>query len=78
MSAMLIDNVMISKILCGYTESRILIDDISNHMVSLVTLKNFNHTRREGPKIFSRDTRKNNIVKLKVNLKCKDWNLELN
>ena len=44
MSATLIDNVMISKKLCGYTESRILIDDISDHMVSLVTLKNFNHT----------------------------------
>ena len=40
-SATLIDNVMISKRLCSQTESHILIEDISDYMVSLVTLGDF-------------------------------------
>ena len=76
-SATLIDNVMISKRLCGQTESHILIEDISDHMVSLVTLRGFKHTLKEGMKVFSRDTRKNNIEKLKMDLQCKNWDLEL-
>ena len=76
-SATLIDNVMISKKLCGQTESRILIEDISDHMVSLVTLRDFKHTHKEGIKVFSRDTRKNYIEKLKTDLQNKNWDLEL-
>ena len=76
-SATLIDNVMISEKLCGQTESRILIEDISDHMVSLVTLRGFKHMCKEGIKVFSRDIRKNNIEKLKSNLQCKNWTVEL-
>ena len=52
-SAMLIDNIMISKKLCGQTESHILVNNISDHMISVVVLKNFRQKRREGLKIFS-------------------------
>ena len=76
-STTLIDNVMISERLCGQTKSRILKEDISNHMVSLVTLRGFKHMHKEGIKVFSRDTRKNNIEKLKMNLQCKNWDVEL-
>ena len=76
-SATLIDNVMISKRLCGQTESKIVIENISDHMLSLVMIKGFKHTHREGIKVFSRDTRKNNIDKLKTALQSKKWDLEL-
>ena len=77
-SATLIDNVMISKKLCGQTESRILIENISDHMVSLVTVRDFKQSHKEGKKVLSRDTRKNNIDKLKKDLQSKNWDLELN
>ena len=55
-SATLIDNILISKKVCEQTESRILVEDISDHMVSLCTIRDFKHTCREGLKIVSRDT----------------------
>ena len=76
-SATLIDNIMISRKLCGKTLSRILIDNISDHMTSLLVLQNFKQKKREGLKIFSRDIRKNNIEKLKSNLGDIDWYNEL-
>ena len=46
-------------------------------MVSLVTLRDFKHKCKEGIKVFSRDTHKNNIEKLKTDLRSKNWDLEL-
>ena len=43
-NATLIDNVMISKKLSGQSESRILIENISDHMLSLVLIRNFRHS----------------------------------
>ena len=77
-STTLIDNVMISKKLSRQSESRILIENISDQMLSLVMVRNFRHMYREGMKIFSRDTHKNNLDKLRVALQCKNWDLELN
>ena len=65
-SATLIDNVMISKKLGRQTESRILIENISDHLPSLVLI------RKEGMKIYSRDTCKNNLDKLRGALQCKN------
>ena len=63
-SATLIDNVIVSKKLSMHTESRIVIDNISDHLPSLVSISNFTHSRKERVKIYSRDTRKNNLAKL--------------
>ena len=70
-SATLIDNVMISKKLSGQTESRILVENISDHLPSLVSIKNFRYMHNEEMKIYSRDTRKNNLDKLRGALQGK-------
>ena len=77
-SATLIDNVMISKKLSGQTENRILVENISDHLPSLVSIKNFRYTYKEGIKVYSRDTHKNNLDKLRGALQGKNWDLELN
>ena len=77
-SATLIDNVIISRKLSGQTESRILVENISDHLPSLVSIKNFRYTHKEGMKVYSRDTRKNNLHKLRGALQGKNWDLELN
>ena len=77
-SATLIDNVMISKKLSGNTERRILVENISDHLPSLVSIKKIRYTHKEGMKIYSRDTHKNNLDKLKGALQSKNWDLELN
>ena len=69
---------MISKKLSGQTESRILVENISDHLPSLVSIKNFRYTYKEGMKVYSRDTRKNNLDKLRGALQGKNWDFELN
>ena len=47
-------------------------------MPSLVSIGNFRLTHKKKLKIYSRDTRKNNLDKLRGALQCKNWDLELN
>ena len=77
-SATLIDNVMISKKLSRQTERRILVENISDHLPSLVSIKNFRYTHKEGMKVYSRDTCKNNLDKLRGALQGTNWDFELN
>ena len=77
-SATLIDNVMISKKLSSMTESRILVENISDHLPSLVSIKNYRYTYKEEMKVYSRDTRKNNLDQLRGALQRKNWDVELN
>ena len=77
-SATLIDNVMISKKLSSRTKSRILVENISDHLPSLVSIKNYRYTYKEGMKVYSRDTCKNNLDQLRGALQRKNWDLELN
>ena len=76
-SATLIDNVIVSKKLSVHTESRIVIENISDHLLSLVSINNFTHSRKERVKIYSRDTRKNNLAKLSEALGNINWDVEL-
>ena len=77
-SATLIDNLMISKKISSRTESRILVENISDHLPSLVSIKNYRYTYKEGMKVYSRDTHKNNLDQLRGALQRKNWDLELN
>ena len=76
-SATLIDNVIVSKKLSTHIESRILIENISDHLPSLVSLGNFHHSQKEGVKIYSRDTRKQNLEKLREALENINWDAQL-
>ena len=71
-SAILIDNVMISKKLSRQTKSRILVENISDHLPSLVSIKNFGYMHKEGTKIYSRNICKNNLDKLRGALQGKN------
>ena len=63
-SATLIDNVIVSKKLSSYIESRILIENISDHLLSLVSLGNYHLSQNKGIKIYSRDTHKKKLRKI--------------
>ena len=76
-SATLIDNVIVSKKLSTHTESRIMIENISDHLPSLVSISNFDHIQKERVKIYSRDTRKQNLTKLREALENINWDIEL-
>ena len=76
-SATLIDNVIVSKKLSRHTESRIMIENISDHLPSLVSISNFTHSQKERVKIYSRDTCKHNLTKLWEALGNTDWDVKL-
>ena len=76
-STTLIDNIMISTKYCGHTNSSILVDNISDHMISMTKIRKFNHRKKDGVKISSRDTRKRNLDHLKKALGEVNWDSEL-
>ena len=76
-SATLIDNVIVSKKLSTHIESRILIENISNHLPSLVSLGNYHHSQNKGVKIYSRDTHKKSLEKLREALENINWDSQL-
>ena len=73
-SATLIDNVFISKILQQSFDSMILIEEISDHLPSLVLMKQ-TKLRNKDPLCFkSRTLTADKIKCIKDELKKKDWN----
>ena len=60
-SATLIDNVIVSKKLSRHTESRIVIENISDHLLSLVSISNFTHSQKERVKSIA-ETHANTIL----------------
>ena len=76
-SATLIDNILLSKKLQPVFESLIIIDDLSDHLPCLVTLRNFQQIDNKN---FTMKRIINNkaIDKIKVDLSHVDWNHLLN
>ena len=76
-SATLIDNILLSKKLQPEFESLIIIDDISDHLPCLVTLRNFQQIDNKN---FTMKQIINNkaIDKIKADLSHVDWNHLLN
>ena len=54
-TATLIDNILVSQKFCGKFESSILIDDISDHLPMVLTLKGLYTNKKDMVKINSRD-----------------------
>ena len=77
-SATLIDNVFISKKLQHNFASSILIDDISDHFPSLITLKDQNVCKKEPLKITKREINDSKITELKNTLNSVNWEERLN
>ena len=54
-SATLIDNILVSQKYCGRFESNILIDDISDHLPTVLVLKDMYTNKKDKVQIKSRD-----------------------
>ena len=72
-SATLIDNILLSKILQPEHESLIIIDDLSDHLPCLVSLKNFQHVKTNNS-VMKRIINSSAINKIKEDLIKVDWN----
>ena len=51
----------------------VLVDDISDHLPSITTVKNLKVSKREPITITSRDTRQKNVTALKASLAAINW-----
>ena len=72
-TATLIDNILLSTKLQCQMESHIIIDDISDHLPCLVTLKNQMKCIKEGRTITSRNLNDKTITKINEEMKNIDW-----
>ena len=68
-SAILIDNIMVSQSLCGRYASGILVDDISDHMLTICVIRSLKGAGKDPIQIKSRDT----MAALKRHLQAYDW-----
>ena len=55
------------------SHSNIILDDISDHLPSVISLNNMNFSQCEKVKICSRDTRKKNMDALNHAMEKTDW-----
>ena len=67
-SATLIDNIFLDSRLTGQTVNKILVDDISDHLPSVLILENLNPSKRKKIEVTSRDIRPKQIELLKKEL----------
>ena len=72
-TATLIDNIMLSTRLQYQMESHIIIDDMSDHLPYLVTLKNQNKCIKGGKTITSRNLNDKAIAKIKDDISKTNW-----
>ena len=73
-SATLIDNVFISSVLQRYFDSLILLEDTSDHMPSLVLMKQTKLRDKKPLRFKSHSLNEAKLEHIKNGLKIKDWN----
>ena len=72
-TATLIDNIIVSQSMLNLCTSNILIDDISDHLPSVLSITGLKLNKKEKVKITSRDTRKRNVDALLNSMDNTDW-----
>ena len=72
-TATLIDNVFISQSWFENFDSGILVNDMSDHLPSIVSVKNLKLCKRVPVQITTRDTRRKNMNALKKSLEQTNW-----
>ena len=77
-TATLIDNVFISKLLQRNFDSGLIVDDISDHLPSIVLMKQTHLTDKSPIEFDSRNLTDDKISRIKSKLMCVDWNGTLN
>ena len=73
----LIDNIIVSQSNCGNYIASILVEDISDHLLTICVINSLMAVTREPLKICSRDTRRKNLRALKFQLDNHDWMTQL-
>ena len=73
-SATLIDNIFLSNNLIGHQVSGIVCNDMSDHLLCLVSIENMKCSKREPLQITSRKINDKTIKDLKTSLEKTDWN----
>ena len=76
-SATLIDNIIVSQNLCGSFISSILVNDTSDHLLTVCVLESLKLSKKEPIVIRSRDTRTKNVEALNRQLRDHDWSKDL-
>ena len=77
-TATLIDNILVSQKFCGKFESNILIDNISDHLPTVLTLKDMYTSRKDKVQIRTRDMRPSAIDAVVRYLYNVDWTEYIN
>ena len=72
-SVTLIDNILVSQKFCGRFESNILIDNISDHLPTIIVLKDMYTNKKEKVQIKSRDMCPSAINAAITHLEGVDW-----
>ena len=76
-TATLIDNVFLSQRLQYQYTSNILVDDISDHLPSIIRLKNQKKCKKEPIKVMTREMNKEKITNPNLKLSNVSWDLIL-
>ena len=77
-SATLIDNILVSQKFCGRFESNILIDNISDHLPTVLVLRDMYTNRKDKVQIKSRDMHQSAIGAAVRYLQGIDWTEHIN
>ena len=72
-TATLIDNILISQNMVEKYSCNVVLDDISDHLPSILSLRGLNTDKTEPLTISSRDTRERNMQALTRELSATDW-----
>ena len=72
-TATLIDNIIVDQSMLDLCTSNVLVEDISDHLPSVVSITGLKLSKKEKVKITSRDTRKRNVDALLNALSKTDW-----
>ena len=72
-TATLIDNIIVDQSMLDLCTSNVLIEDISDHLPSVVSITGLKLSKKEKVKITSRDTRKQNVDALLDSMNRTDW-----
>ena len=72
-TATLIDNIIDEQSMLNLCTSNVLIEDISDHLPSVLSISGLKLNKKEKVKITSRDTRKRNVEALLNTLSRIDW-----
>ena len=77
-SATLIDNIFVSNKLQHCINAGVIVTDVSNHFLCILTVTDFNQSNTNQTKIIKRKLNKKNLDKIKNDIGNIDWEIELN